>query len=1281
MYTMFLSSTFNDMQKERDAFHEIILPRVNQLMQKYAESFQLCDLRWGVDTSKVSEEESAQKILKVCFDSIEHSTPFFVVMLGDRYGWVPPKNIESNVSSYGLVYHDQSVTEMEIEYERIMSSNKECRALFFFRESFPEAEMNEQNRQLYFTENDKDKKKLCQLKERILSEHPDRTFWYKADWDKENQSYSVSEFSELVVGKISEIIDDIFKNMPHLTSEERVLNESAAYYLKTAHLNMCGIDSMTAIFKDILTQIKGKVTWANELFKDELEALGKLNELEGRNQYDPYRGVILNQGEDDRHFNAGMYAMMKNKGMDMDQSFYPIPFVAGINENAQTSADLLLCIIRALELKVLALEGIKRDDDTDLTQVVKEKIDFSPWGRFPEKTIMGNRYYLEKLLNYMRKKRVVPFLLCDKYERLTDSAAKRLGFLPATGSDMAQLYMFLSMDEKCYRAMNCLKALSGHFTYQMPSPSDDEKRNLIRGLFTSENKQLPYSVENLIINRDESSNVYWVKEVCERLSELNEEDFRRVRALGDGAAAIEQVLMEKVQNASGDATDLICNRMLEYKNIVNPELLHRVLSLLSFSAHGISAELLEEVFKREGISWNTLDFELIVSRFSDYILKKEEGRYCFANEKIRKEIMRKIPHENLFTHYVDVLKTNSTGKMEFAHDCLAASGIIRDSDWLWGQIDELLSIKEIDSIRLCRLLLSVLADDGVWAADQKEMAGREHAVIWLCDVFVDYAVNEGKLSVIVPLLSLMIEKNCLPDSCKAQVLAVLSRYNDVNGNTEEGSYLFKQAFAWIEDLLKRNEALAIETVSLYAHASLWYHPEEAVQYALWIKEKVGSLTVTKENVEAVIRALYRTLLVFKNLSIEEVNQGYQEIFDLYENPEFELCYRYPGKNKRDFFYDLKLKHMGDCVEICESYAAFLARNMNRVPADAKVPCYIFSLSGGKRGNLYSTADSVVVFDTASWKDAAKSYRGKGIRLAATLYEYYRDDYWLKRWANGNYYQGDLKCRLKETAYRINDAYECYEEAHKGYGMLEKMAANEYDLAVARLYKADAAANMGELAKKFKESAYASLSEKNCQEAYELYVQTPDELMRKSQKELFLKCCLTLGSIHKGELKYYNTALNLLNRVQKKDANLFYNYYSVFFGMSKDSFVKPVDQLTNLELNNLASAASLISRHLFYGLSSQQAEERFLHHKDILLWKMEFYKGEISTAGMLYKVLCGYGCCMMRNKAAEDGKNTQFENAFVERILSKQLISERTSVILGLMRDDEIIEAIRKKGIS
>ena len=95
MKTVFVSSTFRDMQAERDLLKSKVQPMLNDLARQYGESISFSDLRWGVDTSNMSEEEQNKQVLSVCLDEIDRSRPFMIVLLGERYGFMPgPKMIK-----------------------------------------------------------------------------------------------------------------------------------------------------------------------------------------------------------------------------------------------------------------------------------------------------------------------------------------------------------------------------------------------------------------------------------------------------------------------------------------------------------------------------------------------------------------------------------------------------------------------------------------------------------------------------------------------------------------------------------------------------------------------------------------------------------------------------------------------------------------------------------------------------------------------------------------------------------------------------------------------------------------------------------------------------------------------------------------------------------------------------------------------------------------------------------------------------------------------------------
>lgn len=60
MKSFFVSSTFCDMQAERDILHQRVFPRIRKQLEPYGEDIEGLDLRWGVDTSNMSEKESGK---------------------------------------------------------------------------------------------------------------------------------------------------------------------------------------------------------------------------------------------------------------------------------------------------------------------------------------------------------------------------------------------------------------------------------------------------------------------------------------------------------------------------------------------------------------------------------------------------------------------------------------------------------------------------------------------------------------------------------------------------------------------------------------------------------------------------------------------------------------------------------------------------------------------------------------------------------------------------------------------------------------------------------------------------------------------------------------------------------------------------------------------------------------------------------------------------------------------------------------------------------------------
>ena len=82
---VFISSTFRDMHAERDWLVKRVFPALRERLQKYRIHLVDIDLRWGVTEAEAQKDQ----VLDLCLSQIDECRPFFVGILGERYGWVP----------------------------------------------------------------------------------------------------------------------------------------------------------------------------------------------------------------------------------------------------------------------------------------------------------------------------------------------------------------------------------------------------------------------------------------------------------------------------------------------------------------------------------------------------------------------------------------------------------------------------------------------------------------------------------------------------------------------------------------------------------------------------------------------------------------------------------------------------------------------------------------------------------------------------------------------------------------------------------------------------------------------------------------------------------------------------------------------------------------------------------------------------------------------------------------------------------------------------------------
>jgi len=131
---VFVSSTFLDMQSERN---ELVTKTFPALRAKYrargVEVFEV-DLRWGITRAQQERGETLPTLLA----EIDRCRPYFIGLLGDRYGWVPPAAALTDKlkAAYPVLADAQgaSVTAMEILHGVLSNPDSTARACFFERD-------------------------------------------------------------------------------------------------------------------------------------------------------------------------------------------------------------------------------------------------------------------------------------------------------------------------------------------------------------------------------------------------------------------------------------------------------------------------------------------------------------------------------------------------------------------------------------------------------------------------------------------------------------------------------------------------------------------------------------------------------------------------------------------------------------------------------------------------------------------------------------------------------------------------------------------------------------------------------------------------------------------------------------------------------------------------------------------------------------------------------------------------------------------------------------------
>lgn len=625
---IFVSSTFIDMEVERDIINNEIL---NQLRDDFAEmnvDIYFVDLRWGINTIDVDNTNKRnEKILKVCMSEIDRCHPYFIGLLGKRYGWTPDEELlyscflEDNLNHCRQFFSTDklSVTALET-YHALVQKNLDLNRCFLCqRDESVYSNIPASIRSIYIDQDHE--KDLKHFQNRIKSFFSEKckashVVSYGGDWQEKRFVPDQSFYNLLYKGLYDAIQLDIQTELSFNNEIERENYYQDLFIERTSHNTIVRNDEIEGI-EDILQKVN--------------------------------KGVILHapSGQGKSTFLCQLYHRLINS------NHFEILFYSAV---ASSKSSSMLNLIESLAYRIANLLGVdyeiveknygnqfSRTDFSDFTGILGK-------GGYSESYIKEEMSYeqiiLERLLNYSsiykEQDRKPILILIDAYDRFEFSSllhsmqwlkSLNVHFVITTISDMAMTSStFASFQKK-----------------ELPNFSIEEAMEYIRNNHSG--KELHNTVIDAIVERKKDNGHYaytsplWLKLMVHVFTSLDITDFQNIELLqeDDKEKRIHNYmcdLVHQVPCSPGDALLFFVNKAETY---IGRDFSTEVLQLLAFSGSGLREKDLEKLMEDR---WSSLDFAVLHRWIRPYLIIGTENQWQLAHQLFVNAIKDKYKEES-----------------------------------------------------------------------------------------------------------------------------------------------------------------------------------------------------------------------------------------------------------------------------------------------------------------------------------------------------------------------------------------------------------------------------------------------------------------------------------------------------------------------------------------------------------------------------------------------------------------------------------------------------------
>ena len=573
------------MQAERDCLHEIVFPSLNRELMSTGETIQELDLRWGVNTLNMSEEESGKEVLKVCIDAIDRCRPFTVVLLGERYGWIPDYHIvnETNDTRITDLYREgSSITNLEIDYAALRDAHNLDRCVFCFRESSFIENLPEDMRKLYEAESEVHRTKLDRLKKEIRQLENAVILDYTVTWDSENGRLAGLEtFAQNVQNVLLEMIRKEYGDRKPATETEKIqaVTDSMREYYLSSYIPRA---------------------------KEEFEILMRLIKEGLRfGSHDWQKTIIHLTGE----AGSGKSALMSAVAKDLtDAQRHVILYYCGAPGCG--NVDTLKKMTVAKLQEVLKVREELPASLNEKLKYLSDKID-----RQKIYCIIDG---LDQLFDRNRELYFDLFTLCPRLLYVVSSVPE------------FPLDSIVSKTQLGLRQI-CLSPLSGHQT-----------REIIARTAGKRGKRLDDEIVNGILDKAESRNPLYLSIMLQRFFMMDSAEFAEAENMGEGMEGIHRYMEQLLSKMPDDKREMVRFLLQAIQRKFDEKEFTILLKLIASSLKGLTEKELENILRADQKDFSQIRFQRIVSYLFDAFSVQEDGKWNFSHRLYKESVLADI---------------------------------------------------------------------------------------------------------------------------------------------------------------------------------------------------------------------------------------------------------------------------------------------------------------------------------------------------------------------------------------------------------------------------------------------------------------------------------------------------------------------------------------------------------------------------------------------------------------------------------------------------------------